>query len=115
MNLVRIVKLFRKNLVLLLLVPMILAVLVKQLTKDEILKYESETTLYTGLASGSSVETKNFSLFETNNAFDNLLNLIKSREVASETSIRLLVQHLSLTHPDPTILLDDNYKWLAVS
>lgn len=112
MNLVRIVKLFRKNLVLLLLVPMILAVLVKQLTKDEILKYESETTLYTGLASGSSVETKNFSLFETNNAFDNLLNLIKSREVASETSIRLLVQHLSLTHPDPTILLDDNYKWV---
>ena len=53
MNLVRIVKLFRKNLVLLLLVPMILAVLVKQLTKDEILKYESETTLYTGLASVS--------------------------------------------------------------
>ncbi len=112
MNIVRLLKLFRKNLVLLILVPVILAVVVRYLTKDEILKYESETTLYTGLASGSSVESKNFSLFETNNAFENFLNLIKSREVATETSIRLLVQHLSLSHPDPTILLDENYKWV---
>ncbi len=112
MNIVRLLKLFRKNLVLLILVPVILAVIVRYLTKDEVLKFESETTLYTGLASGSSVESKNFSLFETNNAFENFLNLIKSREVATETSIRLLVQHLSLSHPDPTILLDENYKWV---
>lgn len=114
MNLIRIIKLLWRNILLLIAVPVILALLVRYLTKDEVLKYESETTLFTGLASGQSLDQsqKSFSIFAANNAFDNLLNLIKSREVAAETGIRLIVQHLTLEKEDHTIISSYNYKWV---
>lgn len=114
MNLIRILKLLWKNVYFIIAIPVILAIVVNHFTKDEVLKYESETTLFTGLASGKSLDLseKSFSIFAANNAFDNLLNLIKSREVASETGIRLIVQHLMLPEPDPTIIDPVNYQWV---
>lgn len=105
MNLVRILKLFQRNLPLLIGVPVVLVAIAKYLTRNPTLKYESETTVYTGLASGYSLEqSKGFNLFATNNAFDNLINIIKSREVASETGIRLFTMYLMMDKPDSRIL-----------
>ncbi|MGC8864742.1 MAG: LysM peptidoglycan-binding domain-containing protein [Bacteroidales bacterium] len=105
MNLVRILKLFQRNLPLLIGVPLVLVAIAKYLTRNPTLKYESETTIYTGLASGYTLEqSKGFNLFATNNAFDNLINIIKSREVASETGIRLFTMYLMMDKPDSRIL-----------
>ncbi len=105
MNLVRILKLFQRNLPLLIGVPIVLVAIAKYLTRNPTLKYESETTVYTGLASGYTLEqSKGFNLFATNNAFDNLINIIKSREVASETGIRLFTMYLMMEKPDNRIL-----------
>lgn len=88
--------------VLLIAVPVLLAVLVIMLTKESRSSYTSSTILYTGLATGSSIEMdKTFNYFATNTAFDNLLNIIKSRETQQEVAIRLLSQHLMLPKADP--------------
>lgn len=88
--------------VLLIVVPVLLAVLVIMLTKESRSSYTSSTVLYTGLATGSSIEMdKTFNYFATNTAFDNLLNIIKSRETQQEVAIRLLSQHLLLPKADP--------------
>ncbi|MFT3704724.1 MAG: hypothetical protein QM802_20330 [Agriterribacter sp.] len=86
----------------LIIVPLLLASMVNVLTKEPKLSYTSGTVLYTGLASGSSIEMeKSFNYFATNTAFDNLINIIKSRETQEQVAIRLLSQHLLLPHADP--------------
>lgn len=97
MKIIDLIRLLKKNLFLLLLTPIVLAGLVTYLTKTPTYSYSSETTLYTGIASGSSVEmNKSLSFFATNTAFDNLINVIKSRETQQEVAIRLLALHLML-------------------
>jgi len=102
MKIIELLRLLRKHLVLLLLMPILLAGLVTYFTKNPSFTYSSETTLYTGIASGSSVEMdKSLSFFATNTAFDNLINVIKSRETQKDVAIRLLAQHLMLEKSDP--------------
>lgn len=115
MKVIDLIRLIRKHLILLLVTPVILAGLVTYLTRNPNFKYASETTLYTGIATGSSVEMdKSFSFFATNTAFDNLINVIKSRETQQEVAIRLLSQHLLMDKPDPAFIstksLDDLKK-----
>ncbi|KEO75151.1 GumC family protein [Anditalea andensis] len=63
--------------------------------------YESDTTLYTGIASGYSI-TGNAELdyYATGTAFDNLIALIDSRETKEEVAIQLLATHLTLNKED---------------
>ena len=120
MTIIGLLRLLRKHLVLLLLTPVLLAGLVIVFTKNPSFTYSSETTLYTGLASGSSVEMgKAISYFATNTDFDNLINEINSRETQQEVAIRLLAQHLMLSQPDPRYIsakafdyLKKNYSYL---
>jgi uncharacterized protein involved in exopolysaccharide biosynthesis len=93
----------------------LLAVLVMILTKNPNFKYASETTLYTGIASGSSVDMdKSFSFFANNTAFDNLINVLKSRETKQEVAIRLLSQHLLLDQFDPQFITEKSYSDLGI-
>jgi len=102
MKLIGLIRLILKHKMLLIIAPLLLAALVVMLTREQRLSYTSGTVLYTGLASGSSIEMeKSFNYFATNTAFDNLINIIKSRETQEEVAIRLLSQHLMLTKADP--------------
>jgi polysaccharide biosynthesis transport protein len=113
MKLVEFIKLLLKHKVLLLSVPIALAALVIALTMNPKYNYYSQTMLYTGLASGSSVEMdKSFNYFATNIAFDNLINIINSRETQEEVAIRLLSQHLMISSPDPRIISEASYTKL---
>ncbi|WP_339660595.1 hypothetical protein [uncultured Polaribacter sp.] len=106
MTIVDFVRLILKHLVLLILVPVMLASLVIVLTMNPSFEYSSETLLYTGLATGSSIEMdKTFNYQATNTAFDNLINIINSRETQEEVAIRLLAQHLMLP--------EANYKFIS--
>jgi len=111
MKIIDLIRLIRKHIVLLIISPLILAGLVIVLTLKPDFKYASETTLYTGIASGSSVEMdKTFNFFATNTAFDNLINVLKSRETQQEVAIRLLSQHLLLERADPQYISDKSYS-----
>jgi len=113
MKIIDLIRLIRKHIVLLFISPIILAGLVIALTQNPNFKYASETTLYTGIASGSSVEMdKSFSFFATNTAFDNLINVLKSRETQQEVAIRLLSQHLLLDQADPQYISEKSLQEL---
>jgi len=113
MSIIEILRLLRKHMVLLIMTPVLMALLVAYLTRKPDLVYSSETTLYTGIASGSSVEMdKSLSFFATNTAFDNLINVIKSRETQQEVAIRLLAQHLLLEKYDDKFISPSSYSAL---
>ena len=82
---------------LLLLVPLVLGTTIFLLTRHEKKTYTSESTIYTGIASGYTLNgNAETDFFTTNNAFDNLLNLIKSRETKEEVAFQLLAHHLQM-------------------
>ena len=110
MKVIDLIRLLRKHIFLLIISPLLLAALVIILTKNPDFKYASETTLYTGIASGSSVEMdKSFSYFANTTAFDNLINVLKSRETKQEVAIRLLSQHLLLDDYDPKFISEKSF------
>lgn len=101
MKIIEFIRLLLKHKVLLITIPLLLAGLVILLTLKPKFIYASQTILYTGLASGSSIEMdKKFNYMATNTAFDNLINIINSRETQEEVAIRLLSQHLLLPAAD---------------
>jgi len=113
MKITDLLRLLRKHIILLLLTPVLLAGLVIYLTKTPSFKYSSETTLYTGIASGSSVEMgKSLNYFATNTDFDNLINVINSRETQQEVAIRLLAQHLMLPESDPRYISGKSFQYV---
>lgn len=108
MNIVDFVRLILKHIVLLITVPILLGVLVIVLTMNPTFEYSSQTILYTGLATGSSIEMdKKFNYQATNTAFDNLINIINSRETQEEVAVRLLALHLMLPEANPKYISED--------
>jgi len=99
------VKLLIKHKTILLLIPLTFGILAIILTANPKRSYYSETILYTGIASGSSIEMdKKFNYLAANNAFDNLINTIKSRDTQKEVAIRLLSKHLLLEESNSKVI-----------
>lgn len=102
MTLIGFIRLFIKRLPWLVIFPGLLAGLVIYLTKNMPREYQSETTIYTGIASGYNItETgeNRIDYFAVNNAFDNLIATVKSRETIEEVGLKLLTQHLLQEEP----------------
>jgi len=113
--LIHLIKLLQRYIVLIVLVPLFLVAVVYLFTRKQARNYQSETTIYTGITSGYSVQQENrVDLFASNTAYDNLINLIKSRRTMEQVSVRLLVQHLMLDHYDPKYIQQENYEELLV-
>jgi uncharacterized protein involved in exopolysaccharide biosynthesis len=78
-------------------------------------EYSSQTILYTGLATGSSIQMdKKFNYQATNSAFDNLINIINSRETQEEVAVRLLAIHLMLSEANPKFISKKLYDELKL-
>ena len=115
MTIIEFVRLILKHLVLLLVVPLLLGSMVIVLTMNPSYTFSSQTILYTGLATGSSIEMdKKFNYQATNTAFDNLINIIKSRETQEEVAVRLLAIHLMLPEANPKYISKKLYKKLKI-
>ena len=99
----------------LLIVPIILAGLVFLLTKNQAKKYTSNTTIYTGIASGYSIDSESNSridYFGVNNAFDNLINIINSRSTLEDVSITLFAKCMMLEKADPYYISEESFREL---
>ncbi|MEL1239926.1 exopolysaccharide transport family protein [Flavobacterium flavipallidum] len=102
MKIIEFIRLIMRHLAILIVLPLFLALLVLVLTSKPNFEYTSQTVLYTGLATGSSIEMdKAFNYFATNTAFDNLINIINSRETQEEVAVRLFATHIMLPKPNP--------------
>lgn len=110
MDINQLIKIFLKHVWLLITIPVFLVLIVILLTKNQSYTFESKTRIYTGIASGYSLDQdKRIDIFATNNSFDNLMNVIKSRETLSELGLRLIAQAMLLENYNPMFISKDNF------
>ncbi|MCK9204090.1 MAG: LysM peptidoglycan-binding domain-containing protein [Bacteroidales bacterium] len=89
---------------------MLIALVVFLLTRKNQWSYLSETTIYTGVNSGYSVQQQSSTNAIINMAiYDNLINLIRSRQTLEEVSVSLLAQHLLLNNYDSRYISKENF------
>jgi len=115
MNFTQIIRLVLKNIKLLIILPVLSASIIMILTKDQPKNYNTKSIIYTGIASGYSIESGDNTRvdhFATNNAFDNLLNIIESRKTINEVGLRLFVQNIMLQETDANYLSVTSYNEL---
>ncbi|SOD93138.1 GumC family protein [Spirosoma fluviale] len=109
-------RLLRQNVIWLLLMPVVAACTAYYFTQNQPRVYESTATLYTGLTSGYSILSNESNARvdheAVDNAFENLLSTISSRETMAQVSIRLLSRHLMLEAPDTMIMDRRNFNEL---
>jgi uncharacterized protein involved in exopolysaccharide biosynthesis/LysM repeat protein len=115
MDLVQIITLFKRNILMLIVVPILLAGFTYYFTRNQAKVYQSEAVIYTGITTGYSIESttqRPTDFFSTSAQFDNMINLLKSRQTIIETSLRLLSQDLSLEHYNAQYISNQNYDRL---
>lgn len=115
MDIVQFIKLILKNLLILVLVPIILAGLVFYGTRNELKYYATSSTIYTGLGSGLTLEAQansRLDYFGSKMEFDNILNIFKSRETQQEVALSLFIQGLSLKTWDPQYISRQSFMEL---
>nr|WP_299488100.1 hypothetical protein [uncultured Allomuricauda sp.] len=113
-NLLFFVRILLRHIWLLISVPILLGSLVFFLTKNQPKVYDSKARIYTAFATGSTIELDNtkFDYSKTNIAYDNLLNLIKSRATLEKVSLKLFAQHILLDSADVRIISRKKYAEL---
>ncbi|WP_375583319.1 GumC family protein [Cyclobacterium xiamenense] len=110
MSLKQLFRLLWKNKFRILLPPILVGIAVFFLTQNMTREYESNTIVFTnptsnrGATDGGAIR---MDFYTSNNLFDNLTLLVKSRETIEEASLRLLALHISLPEPDPTVIHND--------
>jgi polysaccharide biosynthesis transport protein len=115
-KLIEFIRLILRNWKVLFLFPLTTAVAVFIFTKNMQKEYESSTLVYTGIASGYSItsaEDERVDFFAVNNAFDNLMATIKSRETVEIVGMKLLANNLLISKPEPKKLSSKNFEHLA--
>src|ERR1043166_4366595 len=116
MSILGFLRIIHRNLKWLILFPTLLALATLLFTRNMEREYQSSATVYTGLASGYKITdeeaAEKIDFFAVNNAFDNLINTVKSRETVEEVAIRLLAQHLLLKQSEPNILDETGFNRL---
>ena len=113
MDLNQFIQVIKRNIILIIAIPLLLSIVVYYLTRNQPLSYETETVIYTGITTGYSIESTSqrpTDFFSVSAQFDNLLNLLKSRQTIVETSIRLFAQDLCLEKPVPQYISEKNYN-----
>jgi len=80
-------------------------------------KYASETSIFTGLTTNSGLEVNGMRVDKnvTQNEYNNLLNILKSKTSYEEIGLRLLAQHLQLSKPQKEIISADAFDDLQKS
>ena len=115
MNLLEFIRLIARNWKWLFVFPLCTALVVLFLTRNAKKEYNSSTLVYTGIASGYSItsnEDERVDYFAVNNAFDNLMATIKSRETEEEVAMRLLAHHFLIDKPAFNRLSPENFDHL---
>ncbi|BDS15545.1 GumC family protein [Aureispira anguillae] len=96
MSLFRFIKLILQHYLLVLFVPFFMAALVYYLTIGEEKSYSSSSSIYTGIASGFNVDMGQGvgDRFMVQSVFENVLTIMRAKEVKEEVGVKLIAQHL---------------------
>lgn len=115
MNPIAIIKAIFRKIHLIFLFPVIVAAIVFYMQLQKPKEYQSGMIFYTGITSGYNLSSQGDARVDNiavNNAFDNLMTIIESRETLEEVSMRLLTTHLLLDGHDPFKISSANFNWI---
>lgn len=119
MNLTSLIKLLVRNKTIIIGFPLVVALLAILATSKQKGMYVSDMSVYTGIASGVTIGsmdgTPRIDMFNTNNQFDNFINILKSKETNEEVALRLLALNLSLPGPSPLFISKENFEKLKLA
>ena len=114
-NLIHFIRLFQRNLKWMFALAILTSVVVFWFTRNTPKEYQSETEIFTGITSGLSIENVDggkTDFFASNNAFDNLINIIQSRQTLQEVGMRLLANHLMVKEPSLEVISQESFDQL---
>ncbi|MFT5569924.1 MAG: succinoglycan biosynthesis transport protein ExoP [Cyclobacteriaceae bacterium] len=118
-------RLLFRNINLLIATPLLIAAFIFLFTINQEKQYASSALVYTGIASGFNIESgaaDKVDYHAVNNAFDNLISIIESKQTKEEVSIQLLARHLATLHDNGQIPAEnqlflkaylDNEEWMT--
>ncbi len=109
----QIVLLFFKHKYWIVFVPFLVAFLVFTFAKTLPQKFESSTTIFTNPTSNNGVNDGGairMDFYTSNNLFDNLTLLIKSRETVQAASLKLLALHLIQKEPNEELFSEKDFE-----
>ncbi|MCC5935920.1 MAG: lipopolysaccharide biosynthesis protein [Lunatimonas sp.] len=115
MTLKQLIRLLLRNFWLILLVPIAVGIGVFYLAQNLPMRFESSAIVFTnpttdrGVNDGGAIR---MDFYTSNNLFDNLTLLLRSRETVTQASLRLLSLHLIQDKPDPEILHEESFEEL---
>jgi len=116
MDIIQFFRIILKHKRTLLVVPLLMGGFVFLLTQNTQKSYYSETVIFSGLSSQTSIEMdKSFNHYTNNIEFDNLINIMTSRDTREEVAIRLLSSHILLKSPNPEIISKSSYEFITES
>lgn len=112
------IKMLYRNRLWLIVIPVLATLVAIQRTSNLERVFEVNTTLYTGIASGFSLEngleSSRTDWFSINNSMDNLISIVKSKNTLREVSFKLYAQHMIKgdSVKDNNYIKADNYRKL---
>lgn len=111
MNVLQFIKILNQKLLYLIAIPIITGGLVFFLTRNLPLQYSTEATIFTGITSktGLVVAETRVDNIATQNEYNNILTILKSRDLYEETALRLFTQDLMLDKPQKDILSEKSF------
>jgi len=118
MTLVQFIRLFTRNLHLMLIVGALMGAIVWYLTKDEVRTYTSSALVHTGIFSGYNIESQGNSRLDFHQAsaeLDNLLNIATSFETHEELGQRLLAECMMLEEPNRVLMSERAFEQLRLA
>jgi len=104
-----------RNFALICVIPLILAGLMYVLTADQKGTYSSSTTIFTAITSNVSIDNIDggrVDYFAAVNAYNNLMNVIRSKSVMEEVSLRLFARHLMCKAPEFQVINKESFRKL---
>lgn len=106
MNIIRFLKIISDKFLYILLIPIVVGGIVFFLTKDLPVKYATSSTIYSGVTSNSglAVDIIKVDNVATQNEYNNLMTILKSKSLFEDISLHLLTQHLIQTKPVKEII-----------
>lgn len=113
------IKLLLRHIKVIIAIPLVIAVVAFLATLNEKREYNSDLSIFTGITSGFSIDnldgSSRIDMFNSNNQFDNFINILKSKETTEEVALRLLAQNLQLKAADPLFISNEHYQTLLRS
>ena len=114
MNLMKFIKILISKILYIIIIPVVFGGITFFLTRNLPVQYSTEATIYTGITSNSGLEVLDTRVdnIATQNEYNNVLTLLKSKSLYEEVGLKLLAQHLLLSKPESGIISERAFQKL---